>query len=396
MVGMFGLYGVEINKEEAQDYFLKNIEERNIGLPMLNLALTEFTIYGSRNCSLLQDAMFKEQVTAYMKYKGPLKLQDNIFHLLDKESFTDKLKGVRFSSASLEKYNEDKKNTNGKKGEGKKRVYTPNCLRGIENIASKINSLEGQVIQQEWLIEREMAHKNDDVISFDDEALSFKETEIKEGLRLFRFLAQVATIMESMALNIKNHIYIIEYAMDKYTYLTSSTPRDHLFRKGEIEYLICGGAKETDNLLAVFNRIRLFRYAINTLDSFITNANPEIMTRLSMALSKGLMQTAEDLEYIYQGERINLSPSFPKIKVGYADHLRILMLLCNESIVLDRMRELIQQNLYYIKQNSIDEKSFRGIGQLNTQITINACVEIRLWFIKNNSYMICEEVCMGY
>lgn len=206
-------------------------------------------------------------------------------------------------------------------------------------------------------------------------------------------------------------LYITEYIMDKFTYHTSETERDHYLEKGEVEYILWGGTNQNGNIAKVFTSIGFLRLAINSIDYFATSSVPHPVLRLVYAIGRGLIQSCVDTYELYRGEDIPLCPSLKgkpvTFTVNYSDHLRIFLLLQSvrdEEGLLNNVRQLMQVNM---KQGT-DGETFR-LGDYESKLTARAEVRINLLFLpvfhldklkikgfEGGSYVVARESRMGY
>ena len=213
--------------------------------------------------------------------------------------------------------------------------------------------------------------------------------------KVLSFLSVLGRKVNDLARGARDDLYLAVYIMDKFTYLTSATPRDHYFQKGEVEYILCGDNSELTNVLSVCGQIFFVRFALNTLHSFLISLIPDPVDRLVYAVGEGLVKSGVDLYELYDGKRIPLFPGktavngalapvganapgqpAEKAGLGYSDHLLLLLLLQDEEIQLNRMRNLIQVSLKQTKE----EPGF-SLAEYNTICHAKAEVGIKLWFM---------------
>jgi len=223
------------------------------------------------------------------------------------------------------------------------------------------------------------------------------------GKKVVAFLSLLGRKCEEIACGTRNSLYIAEYVLDKYTYLTSSTVRDHHFKRGEVEYILCGDNSEITNVMNVFGQIWFMRFAVNTLYSFLESPVAHFLTRLAYSLVEGLFKAGKDICDLYQGKRVPLF-SEKVDSAGYSDHLLILLLLQDEQTQLNRMRDLVEVNLRVMK----DDPGFK-LENCGTTCRAKAEVEINLWFapvlhldklgvdrFKDGKYLIVCESVVGF
>jgi len=291
----------------------------------------------------------------------------------------------------------------------------------LDSIKEKLGSYLKN-INEEWLISDEDLELISEIDSdfFDDmskvktemdsslyDSMNSKTTEYSEDEsetendNILNFLDILFNALESG----RNKIYINEYIMDNFTYLTSKTTRDHYFEKGEVEYIIWGDNNQLSNISKTMGSIWFMRFAINTIDYYAKSANPEPQTRLIFALGKALIRSCVDMQKLYKGQNIELCPSVKSLKLNYADHLRLFLLiqsLPNQDGQLNNIKQLYQVN---IKQHVPDFE----LKNYNTVIHGTAKVSINLWFLpmllldkldsehfKDGRYVIKKEIFQSY
>lgn len=201
---------------------------------------------------------------------------------------------------------------------------------------------------------------------------------------------------------LRNNAYMVDYVMDKCTYLTSQTNRNHHFKKGEVEYIIFGQKSQVANITACIGSITMMRFVINFIDYFITGPG-DLIAKAVYALGRGAAKTCLDLRAMFIGnvdEGVGLCPSFDKLKLTYSDHLR-LMLFFKLSQQQEKMKDTIYTNM---------NKTLKGgdINKLNTRMTAKVEVEVNMLVLpiffgeftgkhfRNGNYVIQDEITMRY
>lgn len=228
---------------------------------------------------------------------------------------------------------------------------------------------------------------------------------------VFALFNSISRTLLKPASDLRDNIYMTEYIMDKCTYLTSQTNRNHFFKVGEVEYILFGNDSEWVNITACLASISAIRMAINTVDYFIRNPIPEPLSRLAYALTRGALRTIEDMaKMIFTvGEgsaEISICPSLDNIKgipkVSYSDHLRLALILKTDSKI-NGLQNTMQATMKTLKPNATD------ITTLNTQVCATARVKINLLFLpmlgiekmnfanfEDGQYVIEKTVSLGY
>ncbi|HHY06611.1 MAG TPA: hypothetical protein GX532_06545 [Clostridia bacterium] len=154
LVGQFGLYGVAFGgKEEGlQRYFRVNLLERHQKFNFINYEINKVELSSFAQQSMLNDALFKEQIRQYMKYKGPLLLTENITAVFLKSSLTKKANLLDLgqeASRDFKKIEQSKKLLN----EEMKKVTAWAKGRAIEKIVT-IDNMKSGVADLSELVQR--------------------------------------------------------------------------------------------------------------------------------------------------------------------------------------------------------------------------------------------------
>lgn len=241
--------------------------------------------------------------------------------------------------------------------------------------------------------------------AYDEKMNNWSEKNAEEmGNNIFTYLKEFTGALKRLGTAGMEKTYLIEYIMDKHTFITSPTQRGHYFSKGEVEYILCGNNFERANLLEAFVTIWGLRFAINSVDSFITNPAPTFFARLGAALLEGFFCATRDMVAMYGKEGAPLCDSLiaSPTRLSYSDHLRLLLLLKSEKVVLDRTRQLMQINL----RQSDGDFLLKNYG---TRLIGTAEVRVDLWFasllqldkfgikqIKGNQYLITKTAVAEY
>ncbi|MGI6588683.1 MAG: DUF5702 domain-containing protein [Peptococcia bacterium] len=224
------------------------------------------------------------------------------------------------------------------------------------------------------------------------------------GANIFSYLCELNQRIQEAGQSGRDKTYLTEYIMDKYTFITSPVSRGHYFEHGEVEYILCGNKQESFNITQVFLQIWSMRWAINAIDHFALNPVPSFTVRLGKALVGGFICATKDMLDMYGGKDIPVCASLGKLPVclSYSDHLRILLLMQNESTQLERMRQLMQINIRQV-QPDFELRNYVTILTGKAEVTVN------LWFapllqldkfgfkqIQGNKYHLIKTSIQGY
>lgn len=150
-----------------------------------------------------------------------------------------------------------------------------------------------------------------------------------------------------------------DYCYNTFSFLTSQTPRNnHYFQAGELEYILTGETSQVKAISATVMDIAMLRLTINFIDYFATSTNPEMISRVVIALGRAAVRTIIDLGSLIfttdpkESASCDLCPSISKVKLTYSDHLWLAMALQalnpeNRDAMLDRVITLINDTYTY-------------------------------------------------
>lgn len=200
----------------------------------------------------------------------------------------------------------------------------------------------------------------------------------------------------------RDNIYMVDYIMDKCTYLTSKTPRNHYFEKGEVEYIIFGQKSQVGNIAAAVTTITLMRFAINFIDYFI-KAPGDLIAKAVYALGRGAARTYLDMRNMLiakPAEGVGICPSFDSLKLTYSDHLRLLLFF-----KFSNAQEGLKDTIYTNMEHTL---SGGNINELYTRMTADVEVEVNMLILpiffgeftgtnfRNGNYVIRDKATLGY
>ncbi|PKM88784.1 MAG: hypothetical protein CVU87_06710 [Firmicutes bacterium HGW-Firmicutes-12] len=255
---------------------------------------------------------------------------------------------------------------------------------GKQSILEHLNSVSiFKDLPVDDLIVANMTKKGELLFMVDPELYDDMEEEsvVEEGQKVLEFLRIFTKGIEELVYNSRNNLYQTEFIMDKYTFLTSNTLRNHFLNKGEVEYIICGNTSELANMVMVFQRIWYFRFAVNVLENFLESKIPHPLARLVYALAEGFTAACTEVVRIYNGAEVPLFPDLPNVQMRYSDYLRIFLLLQEKDCQLNRMRQLIQINIRQTYKDSDFE-----LADLQSKGIVWASAEIDLWFLPAQTF----------
>ena len=258
-----------------------------------------------------------------------------------------------------------------------------------------------------------------DVKSKDDELNGISG----KSFNIFKTLQDKFNEIKKVVTNPGDKIYLVDYIMNKCTYITSQTGREHYFKWGEVEYIIYGQESQAANILCAVGEIALIRLAINAVNYWITTPG-ELITRTVSAVVRGLARTALDMTTMLLDTGtgsdkglIAICPSLSKYKVlSYSDHLRLLLLMkCEGNGGADALKRCIHVTMKEMGEDIAFTDGDNVLGsseylkEYSTEITANVEVDVDLYFIPlllpdfinfgsihNGKYRVSSTITYGY
>lgn len=388
MSAEYGIYGGALDEKKIAGFLAANLNEKQGALNFIKYNNILVEVDESESVSLLQNNEFRRQMLQYMKYKGPLLCAENLIEMIKGYNFNRNL-------AVLEQGQREAALKNNLNEQGIEESTIPSTDRQFDLDSSKNNYKEiidfiknnltfMELSDQDLINEREFSSAAaESSISPAEQFFAWgKEDSLEnEGHKVGTFLNRMKLELEGLASAGRDRIFQAEYVLDKYTYLTSGTKREHFFKKGEIEYILCGNYSELKNLSAVFERIWFWRFATNVLDNFCKCALTDPLSRLSFALTEGFTRACSDTLLIYDGKSVPLFPDTSNIQMCYSDYMRMFLLLQDGDVQLNRMRQLIQVNM----RKEHQEEGF-NLAFYQCKGKVRAKAEMNLWFLPAQAF----------
>ncbi|MFZ5353235.1 MAG: hypothetical protein ACOZCL_11015 [Bacillota bacterium] len=257
----------------------------------------------------------------------------------------------------------------------------------------KNNLLSKSISESMLLSETEFQNQNADAYYLNEiykslgvtQKISAEESE-KENDNIIAYFRSLMAAIGNAAADARDKLYTIEYAMDKFTFLTSKTVRDHYFRKGEIEYIISGKDVPFNSIYNselvvisdVISKIWFLRFSIDSISHFARSKIPHPLPRLGWALVEGAIDAALEMIYLIDGDYVSVCPGVDHVKLRYSDHLRLLLLMQSEDETIRKIQQLIQVNMITKTNSKYPEFS---LTNCSTVIKVEAEVRLKLIFI---------------
>lgn len=236
----------------------------------------------------------------------------------------------------------------------------------------------------------------------------------------FGYIAALGKRLGEVAIDVRDEVYINEYILhifkdevDIEEDVTDGKSIKGFFEKAEVEYILTGNASESVNMKLVKGKIFLIRLGMNTLHVYsdqskrmqtlematatagITGFGIPIVHNLMMC-AWGALEAIQDMTDIYEGKKVAFIKDEKSWKTDlissgrngnqgeetkpgildfdYHDYLRLLLLVQNKDVKMNRVEDLIELNM---KEK---DKAFRLNG-CNTYMNIKVQVSVRYWFM---------------
>lgn len=202
--------------------------------------------------------------------------------------------------------------------------------------------------------------------------------------------------------NLRDNAYMVDYIMDKCTYLTSQTSRNHWFKKGEVEYIIFGNKSQMANITACIGTITLMRFVINFIDYFV-KAPGDLIAKAIYGLGRGAAKTYLDLREMFISdveEGVGLCPSFDSLKLTYSDHLRLLLFF-----KLSKQQEGLKDTIYTNMQYTLEGGDLNNLyTRMSAEVEVDVNLIVLPIFVgeftgasfRNGNFVIKDKATLGY
>ncbi len=248
----------------------------------------------------------------------------------------------------------------------------------ISELTDKINSAIDKVTELLKNLNKELPS------AASVQAESYEGSKITIFNRLYDYFKNMANVLQHP----EDKFYFVDYVMNKCTYITSQTDRNHYFNYAEVEYIIYGQKSQLANISASIAAVAFMRFVINAVNYWLTTPG-ELIVKTISAVVRGLTQTALDMANMLLDFNPNSSdpdkgliaicPSLSRYKVlSYSDHLRILLLLkINDDGGEGALRRCIDSTL----KNSSSGVGANSLSNYYTQIKAKSEVDVNLFFI---------------
>lgn len=397
---------------------LKNLENDTNILSNINESLPEISYIAesqvsgldmsdaSRYNTAVRKVLSSAEVTGMARSAKSFKAIDEVAKKVNKTKNKDPRKAVVDSAKKVRNEVSDTENK-------AKKIENPKLLPSYY-----INGTYPNKIFSEKLLQSAEAGSGETFMA-DDFDISLEENS-SFSENTFGFITGFASRLKQSAKNIRDEIYINEYILstfkDEVEVKDSGTDnkiKDTLFDKAEVEYILAGASGESQNHIIIKGEILLIRFGMNTLHVYsdsgkrlqaleiaasvagFTGFGIPVVHNLIMC-AWGMAEATQDIEALYKGERVSfiktaqtwktdLIPGGYSVKndvqqqgslmdFDYHDYLRLLLLVQDKEVKMNRIEDLIQVNM----QKSNPDFKLSGY---NTYVKVNAQVSIKYWFL---------------
>ncbi len=200
--------------------------------------------------------------------------------------------------------------------------------------------------------------------------------------------------VQSLALDLRDEMYINEFALSKFSYRTLgeerdqhgkkrnnvstvlSNPMSHPLQQQEAEYILYGFDSCFENYSAAASELFLMRLAIRTMEA-LTDPKKAILSLgspmlvLIVAVAQGAVLAADDVLDLLHGKEVVISAKLPAaLTLNYKDYLRIFMLLHGR---LD--------NMMYRMMALVELNTGKSLDQAHTYLVASAESKLKLWYM---------------
>ncbi|PKM44969.1 MAG: hypothetical protein CVV03_07315 [Firmicutes bacterium HGW-Firmicutes-8] len=237
-----------------------------------------------------------------------------------------------------------------------------------KNIFTNQEQFANESVESEQIDERINNFGNDDSDKADVRAQTLNE--------IFGILN-----FKEMSANLRNEIYINEYALTHFSYLTSDPKGGpgYNYKNTEVEYILYGDNPKSRAVAQLYAT----RFALDTLAYFIFSPEPpELISKTVFSLLRGAIQASVDTYKLladgaYDVAVVEMYPpnlnSLNEVRLNYKDHLRLFLLLAHgeekENNKLNNILSILNS------RSGID--SSKGYTLLDG----SAEISIKMWFL---------------
>lgn len=181
------------------------------------------------------------------------------------------------------------------------------------------------------------------------------------------------------------------YIMEKCTYVTSASGREHYFQYGEVEYILYGTDNQFLNITLNAGVIWMTRFLIDSVTYFVDSAIPTPLIRLCYALARGGIQSCIDMVQIYgTNEGCMIIPNIQDdgtglLRLTYDEMCFVSLVFTNIFVDYDyfanRLKDTMQATIQY--QDSLKGSAATGadLTKMYTKLTAEVRVGVDLVFL---------------
>ncbi|MCL2741131.1 MAG: hypothetical protein FWE70_03355 [Oscillospiraceae bacterium] len=166
---------------------------------------------------------------------------------------------------------------------------------------------------------------------------------------IFAILDTLGSLLSDVGAAAYDRMLIASYVMDRFNHFGRQSFEGHVYKRGEVEYVLFGFESESANVALSMAQIWALRFAIDTVDSFINNVSFEPLSRLITSICRGFILSCSDMLSLMAGKQVRLFPSVPGIMADYGDHLFLSLMVDmlipgGKDRKLNNVMQLIQVN----------------------------------------------------
>jgi hypothetical protein len=347
LAARYGIYAYAAADSAGKGYFQANLG-RYLGF--LDMEVRDFSTQPLEEHKLNDDELL-DQILRQMKYKGPIEAGEDLLGLFTDARGLDQIKEAAVAGQSQLDLSEE---MDAVADEAPLPQLDAAERRSFADVLARIpQATHGRTLSAAALSAAE---------TVEDPGGRLEELKgifaVKLGMDLFDYWDKFKRSVSWVLTNARDQLYMAQYIMDEFTYMTKGSVQDQFFERTEVEYILCGHVRENDNARDMATRLLFFRFVLQTAYEFAENFSGEPLTTLAAALVEGYRKASEDVAQLYEGGKIPAIPGQSLVQLSYGNHLTLFLMIQDRQTQIERMASLMQSNIYHWRR----ETDFAGGG----------------------------------
>jgi hypothetical protein len=379
----YGIYAYAwqtAERETSPDAYFKANLGRHQGF--LDMEVSAFSMAPATG-KVLDEHVLLDQILRQMKYRAILETGKDILDMFGQTLSLDRLRqGLTEGQDQLDLLNEVVDPESGGTGEIELPQLSGLERRSFAEVLERIRTVaQGRTLSVSALSAADEVEDPGGTL----EALKGLFT-LELGMELMDYLNRFGQGISWALINIRDRVYLSQYIMDEFSYMTKSSPEGQYFERTEVEYILSGDPQEVNSACNIAVRLLFLRFALHAVYEFTAHYSGDPLVSLANALVEGYRKASQDVVQLYEGKKIPAIPGQSLAQLSYGDHLLLFLMIQNSETQIGRMASLIQANIHHWRQGEISRIGERGslligAGQevYVTGLVAQSSVSVRLW-----------------